>query len=46
MSLMSVCSAVESKRLVGLPGVQGQPDDVRDHLHGDRDTEAGSEGHI
>lgn len=37
---------MEPKRLVGHPGVQGQPDDIRDHRQGDRNTEAGSEGHI
>lgn len=34
------------KRMVGHPGVQDQPDDIRDHRQGDRNTEAGSEGHI
>lgn len=29
---LSLCRAVEPKRLVCLPGVQGEPDDIRDHL--------------
>lgn len=37
---------MDPKRLVSHPGVQGQLDDVRNYLHGDRDTEVGSEGHI
>lgn len=46
MGCVCVCRTVEPQRLVRHPGVQGQPDDVRDHLRGDGDTEARREGHL